>query len=252
VKLKRYLWFAVLLIALVVSVLPAYSQQILQPHPGFQVSTLGALNVGVYEGATTLAELKQHGNFGLGTFEGLDGEMVVLNGKFYQIKADGVAYPVADEVKTPFSAVTFFRRERSLRLTGLLTYQELQQQIGERLPTQNLPYAIRIQGTFPYLKVRSVPKQTLPYPPLSNVVSQQQRVFELRDVRGTLVGFRLPQYLKSVNVAGYHFHFITSDRKAGGHLLDGEFLNPIADVETLRDWQMMLPNHTAFAQASLE
>jgi acetolactate decarboxylase len=115
-----------------------------------------------------------------------------------------------------------------------------------------LPYAIRIQGTFPYLKVRSVPKQTLPYPPLSNVVSQQQRVFELRDVRGTLVGFRLPQYLKSVNVAGYHFHFITSDRKAGGHLLDGEFLNPIADVETLRDWQMMLPNHTAFAQASLE
>jgi acetolactate decarboxylase len=252
VKLKRYLWFAVLLIALAVSVLPAYSQQILQLHPGFQVSTLGALNVGVYEGGATLAKLKQHGNFGLGTFEGLDGEMVVLNGKFYQIKTDGVAYPVADEVKTPFSTVTFFRRERSLRLTGQMTYQGLKQQIGERLPTQNLPYAIRIQGTFPYLKVRSVPKQTLPYPPLSDVVSQQQRVFELRDVRGTLVGFQLPQYLKSVNVGGYHFHFITSDHKAGGHLLDGEFLNPIADVETLRDWQMMLPDHTAFAQASLE
>lgn len=111
-KLKRYLWIAVCLIALAVTVLPAYSQQRLQPHPGFQVSTLSALNVGVYEGAATLAELKPHGDFGLGTLEGLDGEMVVLDGKVYQIKTDGVAYPVTDEAKTPFSTVTFFRKER--------------------------------------------------------------------------------------------------------------------------------------------
>lgn len=251
-KLKRYLWIVVCLIVLAVSVLPAYSQQRLQPYRGFQVSTLGALNIGVYEGAATLAKLKGHGDFGLGTFEGLDGEMVVLNGKFYQIKSDGVAYPVTDDIRTPFSVVTFFRREKLLRLTGQMTYQELQQQINERLSTPNLPYAIRLEGTFPYLKVRSVPKQTPPYRPLSEVVSQQQSVFELRNVRGTLVGFRLPQFLKDVNVAGYHFHFITSDRKAGGHLLDGKFLNPVADVETLRDWQMMLPNNIAFEKASLE
>nr|WP_199290347.1 acetolactate decarboxylase [Leptolyngbya sp. FACHB-36] len=240
------------MIVLAVSVLPAYSQQRLQPHLGFQVSTLGALNVGVYEGAATLAELKRYGDFGLGTFEGLDGEMVVLNGKVYQIKTDGAAYRVVDTVRTPFAAVTFFRRGRSLRWTGQLTYQKLQQQINEQLPTPNLPYAIRLQGTFPYLKVRSVPKQTPPYLPLNDVVRQQQRVFELRNVRGTLVGFRLPQFLKSVNVAGYHFHFITSDFKAGGHLLDGEFLNPVVDMEMLRDWQMMLPNNIAFEQASLE
>lgn len=97
-----------------------------------------------------------------------------------------------------------------------------------------------------------MPKQKQPYSPLSNVVSQQQIVFELRNVRGTLVGFRMPRYLKSVNQAGYHFHFITSDRRAGGHLLDGEFLNPLAEVETLRDWQIALPTNTAFAQAALE
>jgi acetolactate decarboxylase len=251
-KIKRYIWGVVCLIILVVSVLPAYSQQHLQSRSGFQVSTFGALNVGVYEGASTLAELRQHGDFGLGTFEGLDGEMVVLNGKAYQIKTDGVAYPVADNAKTPFSAITFFRNERSLRLTGQMTYEELQQQINKQLPTSNLPYAIRLQGTFPYLKVRSVPKQALPYPLLKDVVSQQQRVFELRNVRGTLVGFRLPQFLKSVNFPGYHFHFITTDRKAGGHLLEGEFLNPVVDVETLQDWQMKLPNNTAFKQALLE
>ena len=88
--------------------------------------------------------------------------------------------------------------------------------------------------------------------PLSDVVSQQAAIFDLRNVRGTLVGFRMPQYLKSVNAAGYHFHLITSDRSSGGHLLDGEFLHPKADIETLRDWQMMLPDNTAFGQAPLE
>lgn len=250
-KLKRYLWLWLLLMAISISVLPAYSQQIIQHHQGFQVSTLEALNNGVYEGAANFGELKAQGNFGLGTFEGLDGELVVLDGKFYQIKTDGVAYPVRDEMQTPFASVTFFRRERSLRLSSR-TYQALQQEIDQQLPTQNLPYAIRIQGVFPYLKVRSVPKQRQPYSRLSKVISQQQTVFDLRNVRGTLVGFRMPQYLKSVNVAGYHFHFITSDRRAGGHLIDGEFLNPEVELETLRDWQIALPSNTAFAQAALE
>jgi acetolactate decarboxylase len=239
-------------IAFAVSVLPAYSQNYLWPRKGFQVSTLGALNVGIYEGATTFAELKNHGNFGLGTFEGLDGELVFLNGTAYQIQADGVVHAVPDTAKTPFSVVSFFQKERSLRLTGSKTYQELQQGINQQLPIQNLPYAIRIQGTFPYLKVRSVPKQTPPYPPLSTVVSQQQRIFELRNVQGTLVGFRLPPYFKTINVAGYHFHFITRDRKTGGHVLDGEFRNAVADVQTLRDWEMALPDNKAFEQASLE
>jgi acetolactate decarboxylase len=132
-----------------------------------------------------------------------------------------------------------------------MTYQEFQQQINKQLPSANLPYAIRVQGTFPRLKVRSVPKQTPPYRPLNDVVSQQQQVFELQNVQGTLVGFRLPQYLKSVNVAGYHFHFITRDLHRGGHLLDGTFLNPVTDVETLRDWQIMLPNRNAFDRAPL-
>lgn len=251
-KLKRYVWIALCLFFFVMSVLPVYSQQRIQSRPGFQVSTLGALNVGIYQGASTLSELKQHGDFGLGTLDGLDGEMILLNGKAYQIKADGKAYPVADDAKTPFSAVTFFRKERSLRLTGKMTYDQLQQEINKKLPTSNLPYAIRIKGTFPALKVRSVPKQTPPYQPLKDVVSQQQRLFELQDVQGTLVGFRLPQFLDGINVTGYHFHLLTNDRQGGGHLLEGEFLDPIVDVEILSDWQMIFPRNTAFEQATLE
>jgi acetolactate decarboxylase len=252
IERTQYLWAAVLFIALALRILPAYSNQILQPQTGFQVSTLTALNAGVYQGSATVAQLKQHGDFGLGTFEGLDGEMVVLNGKVYQIKADGVADAVADNVKTPFYTVTSFRKDRSLPLTGQMTYQAMQQQIDRQLPSLNLPYAMRIQGTFPELKVRSVPKQMPPYRPLNDVIKQQQRIFELRNVRGTLVGFRLPQYLNGVNVGGYHFHFVTNDRRAGGHVLDGKFVNPIADLDTLYSWKMLLPDRLAFAQASLE
>lgn len=255
-KLKQYLWIVICLIALAVSVLPAYSQEFFQAHAGFQVSTLGALQAGVYQGAATIAELKHHGNFGLGTLEGLDGEMVILDGKFYQIKSDHVAYPVADGSKTPFSTVTFFCRWRSFHLPGKMNYQELQRQIDIHLPKQNLPYAIRIKGSFPSLRVRSVPKQAPPYRHLKDVLSQQQVEFKLpnvgTNVQGTLVGFRLPQYFKDVNQAGYHFHFIKSDSTTGGHLLDGVFINPTVDVQPLQHWQIMLPNNTAFEQALLE
>ncbi len=252
IKIKWYLGIAVCLIVLAISVLSADSRSSHQAQPGFQVSTLGALNVGVYQGVATLAKLKQHGDFGLGTLEGLDGEMIMLNSKAYQVRVNGSAYPVADKAKTPFSIVTFFHTARSLQLKGQLTYQDLQQQLDKQLPTPNLPYAVRLQGTFPALKVRSVPKQTLPYPPLKDVVSRQQRVFALQNVRGTLVGFRLPQYFRGINVAGYHFHFITDDRKAGGHLLDGIFFKPVVDVQPLQDWKIQFPDNIAFEQALLE
>jgi acetolactate decarboxylase len=253
VKLKQYLWqVAAFLVVLIIFASPAYSRLSNQTHTGIQISTLSALNAGVFQGATTFDKLKAFGNFGLGTLEGLDGEMVLLDGKFYQIKTDGIAYSVADQATTPFAVVTFFQRPRSLHLKGQFTYQQLQQQIDQQLPTTNTPYAIRVQGAFPALKVRSVPKQSPPYRSLNEVVSQQQKIFEMQNVQGTLVGFRLPQYFKGLNVAGYHFHFMTRDRKTGGHLLEGTFLNPMVDVEIVQNWQITLPKNSAFEQAALE
>ncbi|MDG2989881.1 acetolactate decarboxylase [Candidatus Synechococcus calcipolaris G9] len=257
-KLKRWLWWPILLLLTTFAInglsthgWPAYSQN--APSTlGFQVSTLGALNIGIYEGATTMAELKEHGDFGLGTFEGLDGEMVILDGTVYKIDVDGGVHRVEDDTETPFSVVSFFHRQRSLPLGGNLSYQELEQRIDESLPSLNWPYALRIHGTFPYLKFRSVPKQTPPYPPLLDVVRNEQRIFEERNVTGTLVGFRLPPYLSNINVPGYHFHFITSDRRTGGHILDGEFINPTVELDTLDNWQIMLPDNAAFKQALLE
>ena len=185
----------------------------------FQYSTIQRPDGGVYDGDLTYGELAKHGDFGLGTFNALDGEMIALDGKFYQIKSDGVAYPVSDSMKTPFADVTFFNADQTVTIDEPLNFRQLEAYLEKLLPSLNLAYAVRIEGVFPYIKTRSVPRQQRPYPPLVEA-AKNQTVFEFQNVKGVMVGFWAPKYLAGVNVAGYHLHFITADRQAGGHLLD--------------------------------
>jgi acetolactate decarboxylase len=140
------------------------------PRLLFQTSTLQALMAGVYDGDLTFQELARQGDFGLGTFDALDGEMIALDGVFYQIRADGRVYPVAGAMKTPFAEVTFFKSARTHLIEMPVNYQQLLDYITRLLPSPNLPYAIRIDGFFPYVKTRSIPRQQKPYPPLAAAV----------------------------------------------------------------------------------
>jgi acetolactate decarboxylase len=187
----------------------------------FQISTIDALLEGLYDGEITFKELKNHGDIGLGTFNALDGEMLMLNGKFYQVKADGTVRLAADSMKTPFSVVTFFEEDTSIVLDSNLSYNSLEKFLDKILPTKNIIYAFKIEGLFKYIRTRSVPAQEKPYLPLSEVVKTQPE-FEFHNIKGTLVGFRLPEYISGINVPKYHLHFITEDRRGGGHLLECE------------------------------
>ena len=209
----------------------------------FQISTINALLDGDYRGSMTFGELKRHGTFGLGTFDKLDGEMIGLEGDFYQIKADGVAYPVPDSMTTPFAVVTVFDAEKSFPSQNGMDYEGLQDYLEEAIPDKDIFYAVKIDGTFKYIKTRSVPKQQEPYPPLVEVV-KEQTVFEFHDVRGTIVGFRCPDSVKGgVNVPGYHLHFITEDRKAGGHLLACQLGDATIAIDYTSEFYMVLPQH---------
>jgi len=187
----------------------------------FQTSTLSALSEGDFDGDLTYKDLRQHGDFGLGTFDDLDGEMVALAGEFYQIKADGKAYPVEDVMETPFAVVTFFELDKTVSLDKTLDYEQLKQYLDSMLPDGNIFYAIKVEGAFKYIKARSVPAQSKPYPSLTEAL-EGQTIFEFHDVTGTLVGFWCPAYAEGINAPGYHLHFVTSDRQNGGHLLDCE------------------------------
>jgi acetolactate decarboxylase len=206
----------------------------------FQVSTIDAILDGVYDGVLSYGELKEHGDFGIGTFNGLDGEAIGLDGVYYQIKADGNVYAVPDDATTPFAVATFFDADRSLPLPIGLDFAGLAAYLDGQLPTENIFYAVRIDGTFDYVKTRSVPGQTKPYPPLTEVTAHQPE-FEMHNVSGTIIGFRCPPYVSGVNVVGYHLHFITEDRDAGGHVLDFTLGETTATVDDTANFVMLLP-----------
>src|SRR4030066_387652 len=140
----------------------------------FQTSTLSALSEGDYDGDLTYKDLRQHGDFGLGTFDNLDGEMIALAGEFYQIKTDGKAYPVEDSMETPFAIVTFFETDKVVSLDNISDYEQLKQCLDSVLPDKDIFYAIKIEGTFEYIKARSVPAQFKPYPSLDEALKGQK------------------------------------------------------------------------------
>ena len=206
----------------------------------YQYSTLDALSVGSYDGDVTYGQLKQYGDFGLGTFDALDGEMIAIDGQVFQVTADGIAHEVDDAVRSPFAVVTFFEADQTAELNEALACAQLAQTIDALLPSTNLPYAIRVEGSFEHVQTRSVPRQEKPYPPLADVVATQP-TFEFENIEGVMVGYRLPEYMDGANVPGYHWHFLTADRTAGGHVLACTTGRVEIGIDQTDEWTVQLP-----------
>lgn len=237
--------FHTLLITVLIFVSAGFSYPQAHRDILYQTSTIDALLQGVYDGEIAFRELKQHGDFGLGTFNCLDGEMIALEGEFYQIRADGKVYPVLESTRTPFAVVTFFAPDKTATLNDTKNLGQLEHYLERLLPTKNIFYAIKIEGSFTYAKTRSVPKQSKPYPPLVEV-TKNQPIFELYNVEGTMVGFRCPAYIKGINVPGYHFHFVTADRRAGGHVLDIQTRDIVIEIDYTSQFFLVLPGGGEF------
>ena len=218
--------------------------------PVFQVSTIQALLGGILDGGTEYASVAKKGDFGIGTFNHLDGEMIALDGHFYQVRADGHVYPADPSAKTPFVTVTRFEKDSEFPVSGSPDFKSLLAQIDAKLPTKNIIYAVRAEGEWEYVKTRSVPAQKKPYPKLEQIVKTQP-VFEFHKVRGTLVGFRFPEYMSGLNVPGYHFHFLTEDKKAGGHVLDLKVSSVTVSLEECSGLELLFPGDKEFYQADL-
>jgi acetolactate decarboxylase len=174
----------------------------------------------------------------------------MVEGTIYHIKIDGIAYPVNDSVETPWATVTFFEPDKTVQIDSADSYTHLQQQLEASLPTDNTFYAVRIEGTFDYIKARTVPAQSKPYPTLVEAV-EHQAIFEFNNVSGTLFGFRCPPYISPINVPGYHFHFITADRKDGGHLLDCRMHNMKAEIDETNSFKLIVPMNEEFIDMNL-
>lgn len=220
------------------------------PETLYQLSTLNALIEGVYDGDLTCRELKKKGDFGIGTFNGLDGEMIILDGAVYRISSDGKASAAPPDDKTPFVIATFFKTDISHKPESGMNFKRLKEFTDFSLPTKNIIYAVKVTGNFAYVKTRSVPKQSKPYPKLT-AVTEKQPVFELKKVKGTLIGFRFPEYMNGVNLPGYHFHFISDDKTSGGHVLDVVMADVKVEIDGIHTYALSLPNSEDFYSADI-
>ncbi|MFH1730054.1 MAG: acetolactate decarboxylase [Planctomycetota bacterium] len=224
-----------------------------------QVSTIDAILAGDYDGKVSCRRLLRFGGFGIGTFHALDGEMIVLDGTVYRVDAAGEVHVLAKDVKTPFACVTSFEPDMEIAVTSsgtdvaltndgcpeifpadALHADRAKEAVDSICGTPNHFLAVRIDGAFSYVRTRSVPRQKKPYPRLVEV-TRNQPTFELRNVKGTIVGFRCPAFVKGINVPGYHLHFITEDRTGGGHVLDFKLIKGEIGVDVTPNFYLMLP-----------
>ena len=217
----------------------------------YQVSTIDALMQGVFDGVQPVGGIRKHGDFGIGTFDALDGEMIVLDGVIYQAKADGHIYTVTDNQTSPFATVTYFDRDHTATTDRPMNLSNFSSAMAARLPTGNMVYAVQMHSTFPSMKVRAIPAQKKPYTTLSEA-SKTQSVSTCTDTTGTVVGFYTPVFFKGINVAGYHLHFISDDRKTGGHILDFTVpANTTVEYDITPGFAMALPTSGDFTGVDL-
>jgi acetolactate decarboxylase len=218
-------------------------------HTLFQVSTSGALVQGIYARAVSSSFLLNYGDFGLGTFDNLDGEMVVLDGNIYQVRSDGTVNRIVDDTGTPFAVVVHFLADQDQTIENAPTFDELTKLCDQYRDSENLFYAFRIDGHFEHVHTRAM-KATLDGLPLAKAAAIQPE-FDFRDINGTLVGLWSPQFSSALNVAGYHFHFLSEDRTKGGHLLQCNGRNLRIRVERLNEFHLSLPESEEFLRADL-
>nr|WP_319474064.1 acetolactate decarboxylase [uncultured Sphaerochaeta sp.] len=221
----------------------------------YQVSLLNALLQGEYDGFITVGTLKDHGDTGIGTFDTLDGEMIMLDGVVYKAKADGTVEVMADEVLVPFAVVTPFVADvLDTETDEFITIEELKTRldagISQNTADYNRFYAAKVSGTFSHIRVRSVPSQEKPYRPLS-VIAESQREFVYEQVEGTIVAFRSPEYVEGVNLPGWHLHFLSKDGQKGGHLLEVAATLSEIQIGDMRSFQLILPASSSFADMDI-
>jgi acetolactate decarboxylase len=230
-------------------VVSALQQYLGLDDAAFQTSTIGAVMDGVYQGDTTVGELREHGDLGIGTFDGLDGEMVMVDGATYRIDAECRAQPASDDSRTPFATVTHWIAKHSVDVVPGTDLAGLQSALDVLMSSHNYLYAIRAECRFGSIRVRSVTPQASGTRLVEATRAQTVRDFDGSE--GTLVGFFTPAFLAHVGVPGLHLHFITKERDAGGHVLALTIDRGTLMADETTRLSLALPDTDAFRLAEL-
>ena len=206
----------------------------------YQHGTMAELTVGLFDGTLSLDQLLDNGDYGIGTLDGLDGELVIRDKKAYQIKGNGSVVQLSGEETVPYAAVSFFYPEQHIKVEKETDSKDIKELIISKLSSLNTFQTVVISGRFINLKVRAVEKQKKPYPFLVKA-ARKQNEFEKKNSRGTIIGFYSPELFQNIASAGFHWHYLSDDCLFGGHLLDFEMENGEILLETIEIFEQHFP-----------
>ncbi len=216
----------------------------------YQYSTMGALVGGLFEGTFKMSEVLKSGNYGIGTMDGLDGELVIIEGKPYLIESNGNIREVDAEERTPFASMIEFKPTHTLNYKEVLNKEQMDEIILEEIQGMNYFHAVKITGKFKLIKARAVKKQKKPYPKLVEAV-KEQGYFDYTETTGTLFGFYTPHFIQGVGVGGYHVHYLSDDGKEGGHVFDYEIEDVSVEMALAEDLILKMPETETYRKNDL-
>lgn len=206
----------------------------------------------VFDGDLTVKELKKRGDIGLGSYTKLDGELIMLEGIPYRVREDGSVTIPSNDDKIVYVDAAFFEPDFSFEINQSIDFDSLRQIINSKLPTLNQFYSLKIKGDFDYIKCGGLNKQEKPYTEGLDSLIPKRPVFEGTNVKGTIVGFYCPDFIGNINVAGYHFHFISDNKKLGGHVMSLNVKKLHVEVDPLLNYNFTIPGSDDFFNVTLD
>jgi alpha-acetolactate decarboxylase len=206
----------------------------------------------VFEGDFTVEAARKKGDIGLGSYNLLDGELIQLDGTYYQAKEDGSVIIPNDKTKITYLNTTFFTSEKTFTIKNVANYDSLRKRLNEQLPTKNIFYSFKIHGTFKKIKCGGLHKQEKPFDKGLDYLIPNRPIFERENFTGTLVGFYCPEFIGNINASAYHLHFISDDKKFGGHLMELEATDLTVEVDFIHDYQFSLPQTEDFNKVGFD
>lgn len=198
----------------------------------YQIFTYARLRDGCFDGGETIERLLENGDFGIGTVEGIDGEMMIVDGVAYRAGTDLAPVQVPAGTMIPFAMITYFETGLTYLLEDMDDYDELRGSLGFLASNGHIGYGVMIKTEFTSITIRSVPGQIMPYPPLTDVVANQTTLV-LYNVKGTALGFFMADDLGDINLPGFHLHFLSDDLSYGGHVLDMSFEEATVEMDAM-------------------
>ncbi|SKB93046.1 acetolactate decarboxylase [Lachnospiraceae bacterium] len=192
---------------------------------------------------------------GLGTFEDVDGEMIVLDGKCYRAQNNGDVVLAESKRGVPFASVCSFQAMRQEKPEKMDTIDQLKEWLTLCIEEDfglNSMYSVRIDGVFSKIDARSESGTKAHHVTLKDALSVTQKAFIFENIKGSLVCVYYPDYMDGINAAGWHLHFLSEDRKHGGHVFDLSLTEGNAAFCRITSVEVRIPDTPAFDTYALK